>query len=85
MASDDAGLGEAAAMRDDQPRPEMQAQVLLDRAGFAPSVIDGTISGSTHNALRAFQRPMAWRLPASLTMPRAAFSRGKATFPPRGW
>ncbi|MFC3670648.1 L,D-transpeptidase family protein [Novosphingobium pokkalii] len=55
MASDDAGPGEAAAMRDDQPRPEMQAQVLLDRAGFAPSVIDGTISGSTHNALRAFQ------------------------------
>jgi lipoprotein-anchoring transpeptidase ErfK/SrfK len=56
MASHDAGPGEASASRDDQPRPEMQAQVLLERAGFAPSVIDGTISPSTRNALRAFQQ-----------------------------
>ncbi|WP_179504616.1 MULTISPECIES: L,D-transpeptidase family protein [unclassified Sphingomonas] len=56
MASDDAGPGEAAGMHDDRPRPEMQAQVLLERAGFAPSVIDGTINPSTRNALRAFQQ-----------------------------
>lgn len=56
MAANDAGPGEAADAHDDHPRPEMQAQVLLERAGFAPSVIDGTINPSTRNALRGFQQ-----------------------------
>ncbi|QGN53420.1 L,D-transpeptidase family protein [Novosphingobium sp. Gsoil 351] len=42
-------------LADDKPRPEMQAQVVLDRLGFTPGVVDGAIGMSTHNALRGFQ------------------------------
>lgn len=40
---------------DDRPRPEMQAQVVLDRLGFTPGVIDGKEGLSTRNALLGFQ------------------------------
>jgi len=45
--------GEAA--RDDVPRPEMQLQVVLDRLGFSPGVVDGKMGLSTTYALKGFQ------------------------------
>lgn len=40
---------------DDKPRPVMQMQVVLDRLGFTPGVIDGQPGLSTRNALAGFQ------------------------------
>ncbi len=40
---------------DPEERPVMQAQVVLDRVGFGPGVIDGKMGMSTENALRGFQ------------------------------
>ncbi len=40
---------------DPEKRPEMQMQVVLDRQGFGPGVIDGKMGLSTKNALRGFQ------------------------------
>jgi lipoprotein-anchoring transpeptidase ErfK/SrfK len=40
---------------EDQPRPLMQAQVVLDRLGFTPGVVDGKMGMSTVNALKGFQ------------------------------
>ena len=45
-----------AAMADDKPRPVMQAQVVLDRLGFAPGVVDGKEGMSTTNAIEGFQK-----------------------------
>ena len=62
MASNDnaAGKGDAMAGVDDaipdsEDRPIMQAQVVLDRQGFGPGVIDGKMGMSTKNALDGFQ------------------------------
>ena len=62
MASNDdaAGKGDAMAGADDaipdpEDRPIMQAQVVLDRQGFGPGVIDGKMGMSTENALNGFQ------------------------------
>ena len=49
--------GEAAP--DDVARPEMQLQVVLDRRGFSPGVVDGKMGLSTANALKAFQEANA--------------------------
>ncbi len=40
---------------EDKPRPLMQAQVVLDRIGFTPGVVDGKMGMSTVNALKGFQ------------------------------
>ncbi len=40
---------------DPEDRPIMQAQVVLDRQGFGPGVIDGKMGLSTENALEGFQ------------------------------
>ncbi len=40
---------------EDQPRPVMQAQVVLDRLGFTPGVVDGKMGLSTVNAIKGFQ------------------------------
>lgn len=45
--------GSAAA--DDVARPEMQLQVVLDRLGFSPGVVDGKMGLATTNALKGFQ------------------------------
>ena len=45
-----------AALADDKPRPLMQAQVVLDRLGFAPGVIDGKEGLSTTNAVEGYQQ-----------------------------
>ena len=42
-------------LADDKPRPTMQAQVVLDRLGFTPGVVDGATGLSTRNAIRGFQ------------------------------
>ncbi|WP_324827613.1 L,D-transpeptidase family protein [Qipengyuania zhejiangensis] len=62
MASNDAAYGKGDAMpgsadtiADPEDRPVMQAQVVLDRRGFGPGVIDGKMGLSTENALRGFQ------------------------------
>ncbi|KLE35660.1 L,D-transpeptidase family protein [Aurantiacibacter luteus] len=64
MASNDAefmGDGDMAGattpdgIPDSEERPIMQAQVVLDRVGFGPGVIDGRMGMSTENALRGFQ------------------------------
>ncbi|MBX7527147.1 L,D-transpeptidase family protein [Qipengyuania sp. 1NDH10] len=62
MASNDdaQGLGDSVAEEDQdipdtEERPIMQAQVVLDRVGFGPGVIDGKMGMSTENALRGFQ------------------------------
>ena len=62
MASNDdaLGMGDSEAAEDQGPpdseeRPIMQAQVVLDRVGFGPGVIDGKMGMSTENALRGFQ------------------------------
>jgi len=44
------------AQADDQPRPIMQAQVVLDRLGFTPGVVDNKMGMSTKNALKGFQQ-----------------------------
>lgn len=49
------GVTPAAGMADDQPRPVMQTQVVLDRLGFTPGVVDGKEGLSTRNALLGFQ------------------------------
>ncbi len=46
---------EAVAIADPEPRPTMQLQVVLDRLGFGPGVIDGREGLSTVNALKGFQ------------------------------
>jgi lipoprotein-anchoring transpeptidase ErfK/SrfK len=43
------------ALADDQPRPEMQLQVVLDRLGFTPGVVDGKQGLSTRHAIAGFQ------------------------------
>ena len=66
MASDDARYMNASAdgsqqngsgtdIPDSQERPIMQAQVVLDRRGFGPGVVDGKMGMSTTNALRGYQ------------------------------
>lgn len=46
---------DAEAAADDGTRPEMQLQVVLDRLGFSPGVVDGKMGLSTANALKGFQ------------------------------
>ena len=40
---------------EDKPRPLMHAQVVLDRIGFTPGVVDGKMGMSTVNAIKGFQ------------------------------
>ena len=46
---------EEVALADSEPRPTMQLQVVLDRLGFGPGVVDGREGLSTVNALKGFQ------------------------------
>jgi len=50
-----AARDDAPPAPEDQPRPLMQLQVVLDRLGFTPGVIDGKDGLSTQNALLGFQ------------------------------
>lgn len=57
MASHDGGdaASDVPDIPDVDARPVMQAQVVLDRQGFGPGVIDGKMGMSTENALNGFQ------------------------------
>lgn len=55
MTSRDPAPGQMGE-RDGMPLPVMQAQVVLERLGFAPGVIDGKEGLSTRNALEGFQQ-----------------------------
>jgi lipoprotein-anchoring transpeptidase ErfK/SrfK len=57
MRSEDPAPGETARVdiADPEQRPVMQAQVVLDRLGFGPGVIDGQLGMGTENALKGFQ------------------------------
>jgi lipoprotein-anchoring transpeptidase ErfK/SrfK len=54
---------------EDQPRPLMQAQVVLDRLGFTPGVIDGKMGMSTVNALKGFQEARGLQVTGELDQP----------------
>jgi lipoprotein-anchoring transpeptidase ErfK/SrfK len=68
MASRD-GQAVANDIADPEPRPVMQAQVVLDRIGFMPGVIDGKMGMSTVNAIKGFQESRG--LPVTGTMDEA--------------
>lgn len=55
MASNDEESRQDDVIPDPEERPIMQAQVVLDRQGWGPGVIDGKMGMSTENALRGFQ------------------------------
>lgn len=57
LLSNDPAPGETVqeAIPDSEARPIMQVQVVLERQGFAPGVIDGEMGISTRNALTGFQ------------------------------
>ena len=58
LVSRDPAVGEAVAaaeIADPKSRPVMQAQVVLDRLGFTPGVVDGKEGLSTRNAITGFQ------------------------------
>jgi lipoprotein-anchoring transpeptidase ErfK/SrfK len=61
------------AAGDDTARPVMQMQVVLDRLGFTPGVVDGKEGASTRNALSGFQE--ANGLPVSGTLDEATRAR----------
>jgi len=78
MRSNDPGEGRAARVdiQDSEDRPIMRAQVVLDRQGFGPGVIDGKMGISTENALKGFQEANGLEVTAELDEPtRAALAR----------
>lgn len=70
MASNDPPTGSNAggdpAQADAEQRPMMQAQVVLERLGFGPGVIDGEAGQSTANALKGFQESRGLRVTGEL-------------------
>jgi len=54
---------------EDQPRPLMQAQVVLDRIGFTPGVVDGKMGMSTVNAIKGFQEARGLQITGELDEP----------------
>lgn len=71
MASHDPAQGERAVpeIPDSEERPMMRAQVVLDRQGFGPGVIDGAMGMSTRNALRGFQEANGLKVTGELDEP----------------
>jgi lipoprotein-anchoring transpeptidase ErfK/SrfK len=63
-------------LADSEPRPTMQLQVVLDREGFGPGVIDGRDGMSTVNALKGFQEANGLEVTGELDVAtRAALAR----------
>lgn len=73
----------APELADDVPRPVMQAQVVLDRLGFTPGVVDGKEGLSTRNAILGFQEandlPQTGKLDEATTAALATWSNIPAT------
>ena len=67
LASNDAAGAKLAP--DDKPRPVMQAQVVLDRLGFTPGVVDGKMGLSTVNAIKGFQEARDMEVTGKLDEP----------------
>ncbi|MDQ3077448.1 MAG: L,D-transpeptidase family protein [Pseudomonadota bacterium] len=65
MASND----QQAAPAEDKARPLMQAQVVLDRLGFTPGVVDGKMGLSTVNAIKGFQEAKGMQISGELDEP----------------
>lgn len=82
MASRD-GQTLANDIPDPEQRPIMQAQVVLDRAGFGPGVVDGKMGLSTVNALEGFQEsrglPVTGKLDEATTQALAQWKSIPAT------
>ena len=74
MASHDGGdaASDVPNIPDPEPRPVMQAQVVLDRQGFGPGVIDGKMGLSTENALEGFQEANGLTVSGELDEPTKA-------------
>lgn len=64
--------GDVPNIPDSEPRPIMQAQVVLDRQGFGPGVIDGKMGMSTENALEGFQEVNGLEVTGQLDEPTKA-------------
>ncbi|MEO5705675.1 MAG: L,D-transpeptidase family protein [Alteraurantiacibacter sp.] len=78
MRSHDPATGEqfADAIADPEQRPIMQLQVVLDRAGFAPGVVDGRMGFSTTNAIKALQESLSIAITGQVDEPtRQALAR----------
>ncbi|HEU0311223.1 MAG TPA: L,D-transpeptidase family protein [Sphingomicrobium sp.] len=54
---------------EDRPRPLMQAQVIMDRLGFTPGVVDGMMGMSTVNAIKGFQEARGLAITGELDEP----------------
>jgi lipoprotein-anchoring transpeptidase ErfK/SrfK len=67
MASNDQQA--ATPVAEDRPRPLMQAQVVLDRLGFTPGVVDGKMGMSTVNAIKGFQEARGLEISGELDQP----------------
>lgn len=82
-ARDPAQGAPADPAAEDMPRPVMQAQVVLDRLGFTPGVVDGKDGMSTRNALRGYQEanglPVTGRLDDATKAKLAQWSNIAAT------
>ena len=59
----------AKLLPEDRPRPLMQAQVVLDRLGFTPGVVDGKMGLSTVNAVKGFQETRGMDVTGKLDEP----------------
>jgi len=59
----------AALPPEDKPRPLMQAQVVLDRLGFTPGVVDGKMGLSTVNAIKGFQEARGLEVTGEVDQP----------------
>lgn len=57
------------ALADDRPRPTMQLQVVLDRLGFIPGVVDDKPGLSTRNAIAGFQEAKGLAVTGELDAP----------------
>ncbi|WBY15604.1 L,D-transpeptidase family protein [Erythrobacteraceae bacterium WH01K] len=55
VSGDASNMGADNAIPDSEERPTMQLQVVLDRQGFGPGVVDGKMGMSTRHALSGFQ------------------------------
>lgn len=75
--------GQADPVADPVQRPVMQAQVVLDRLGFTPGVIDGKPGLSTTNAIAGFQEanglPITGQIDAATQAKLAAYATIPAT------
>ena len=79
MASNDAAAP-ADSLPDSEQRPVMQAQVMLERLGFGPGVIDGKTGPSLSNAITGFQEARDLPVTGELDdATRLALMAGKAT------